>query len=108
MRGEGGKSIQSARRLSPVFRIGTPPTASPAGECVPPPLVPGWTDTLARGRGGGGSQFGAGDRHCGILGIQYMFCVVCKHRDKITWRDIHRVLYGVLHTAPTRRFLENI
>ncbi len=42
------------------------PTPSPAGECVPPPLVPAEGHTCLRERG---SQFGQGDRHCGTLGI---------------------------------------
>jgi hypothetical protein len=39
----------------------------------PPPLVPG--DTFAWGRGGGVSQSGRGDRHCGTLGI-YVLCTL--------------------------------
>jgi hypothetical protein len=40
----------------------------------PLPFVGGGLEgTLACGRGGGGSQFRRGDRHCGILGI-YVFC----------------------------------
>ncbi len=47
-------------------RLNWDPTPSPAGECDPLPFAPG----EERGRGGGGgSQFGRGDRHCGTLGI---------------------------------------
>ncbi len=35
----------------------------------------GGTHSLA-GDGVGGSQFGRGDRHCGTLGIYFMYCVV--------------------------------
>jgi hypothetical protein len=48
-----------------------PPTPSPAGECVP--LFGSGGDTLACGKGGGGSQFGRGDRHYGTLSI-YVLC----------------------------------
>ncbi len=45
--------------VRPIWR----PLSSPPQACVaPPPLVPGG-DTLACGRGGGGSQFGRRDRH---------------------------------------------
>ncbi len=47
-----------------------------AGECMCSPFLlfgGGGEGTLACGRGGGGSQFRGGDRHCGILGI-YVFC----------------------------------
>ncbi len=33
-------------------------------------------DTFACGRGGGGSQFGRGDRHCGTLGIYVRYFVM--------------------------------
>ncbi len=51
------------------------PTPSHAGECVPPPPPPPapGVSTLAWGRGGGGSQFQRGDRHCGTLGV-YVLC----------------------------------
>ncbi len=39
------------------------------------PLFGGGGYTLARGRGGGGSQFGRGDRHCGTLGIYVQYFV---------------------------------
>jgi hypothetical protein len=38
-------------------------------EFCPPPLVPRG-DILARGRGGGGSQFGRRDRHSGIIPLR--------------------------------------
>jgi hypothetical protein len=60
------------KAFSPVVRIGTPPTPSPAGECVPTIWFRG-RDTLACGRGGGGTHFGRGDIHCGTLGT-YVLC----------------------------------
>jgi hypothetical protein len=53
--------------------LGSPPTPSPSGKCVPPLIPEGKGDTLACGRGGGGSQLGRGDRHCGTLGT-YVLC----------------------------------
>jgi hypothetical protein len=44
---------QSTRPFLQSLELG-PPAPSPAGECVPSPLVPGGGDTLACGRGGGG------------------------------------------------------
>jgi hypothetical protein len=38
-----------------------PPAPSPASECCRLPLVPKGGDTLACGKGGGGSQFGRRD-----------------------------------------------
>jgi hypothetical protein len=40
--------------------------------CTPPPPQFQWEGTLACGRGGGGSQFQRGDRHCGTLGIHVL------------------------------------
>ncbi len=54
--------------FSPVVRIGNPPPPHPQARLSPP-----GQDTLACGRGGGGSQFRRGDRHCGTLGI-YVLC----------------------------------
>ncbi len=51
---------------SPAVRIGTPHPLCMCSE---------GEDTLACGRGGGGSQFGRGDRHCGTLGIYCMYFV---------------------------------
>ncbi len=45
-------------------------TPSPEGECVP--LWFRGAEILACGRGGGGSQFGRGDRHRGTLGINIL------------------------------------
>jgi hypothetical protein len=42
---------------------------SPPLGCPPPPPLGSKGDTLAMGRGGGGSQFGRRDRHSGTLGI---------------------------------------
>jgi hypothetical protein len=57
-----------------------PPTPSPAGVCVPP-LVPGrnstMRNTLACGKGGGGSQFGRGNRHHSTLGKRFIVYVLC-------------------------------
>jgi hypothetical protein len=52
-----------------------PPTLSPPSETVVLPFGSGKGNALAFGRGGGGSQCGRGDRHCGTLGI-YVLCVV--------------------------------
>jgi hypothetical protein len=53
----------------PVVRFGTPPLpCTQASVYLPLPLVPGGGGHN-RSRGGGGSQFGRGDRHCGTLGI---------------------------------------
>jgi hypothetical protein len=50
------------------------PTLHPQAS-VSPPLWLRAGDTLADGRGCGGSQFGRGDRHCGTLGIYvYVLC----------------------------------
>ncbi len=38
-----------------------------------------WGDTLTRGKGAGGSQFGRGDRHCGTLNTN-MYLVVYPHQ----------------------------
>ncbi len=53
-----------------VVRIGSP-APSPASECYPTPLGTGAGDTLACGRGSGGSQFGRRNRHSGTLGSRY-------------------------------------
>ncbi len=49
-------------------------------------------DTLACGRGGRcGSEIGRGDRHCGTLGIQYMYGTSwCTYsiRDKPSWKFV--------------------
>jgi hypothetical protein len=68
------RSLTAIRRVdrvlsfSPDVRIGTPPTPSSTGECVP---LFGWGGgyTFACGRGGGGSQFRRGDRQCDTLGM---------------------------------------
>ncbi len=51
------------------------PTLHPQAS-VSPPLWLRAGDTLADGRGCGGSQFGRGDRHCGTLGIYVLYYVV--------------------------------
>jgi hypothetical protein len=48
--------------VSGVFQSRDPPTPSPPGECLPPPLVRG-EDTLARGRGGWGVTILEDARH---------------------------------------------
>ncbi len=56
------------------------PNPSPAGECAPPPLVPGGVaHSLAR-EGVGESQFRRGDTHvhCGTL-YMYVHCAVIYH-----------------------------
>ncbi len=50
-----------------------PPLPHLQPRVPPPPFGSGGRDTLACGRGVGGSQLGQWDRHCGTLGI----CVLC-------------------------------
>ncbi len=57
---------QSAKLFLQSSRKWDSPTPSPAGECALPFLV-GGGGTLARGRGGGGSQIRRGDTHCDTL-----------------------------------------
>ncbi len=57
--------------FSPVVRIGTPPTPSPAGECAPSLWFRG-AHSLA-GEGVGVSQFRRRDIHWGTLNI-YVLC----------------------------------
>jgi hypothetical protein len=64
----GPQSRQSARLFLQSSEL-RPPTPSPAGSVYPPPPFSSEGDTLACRRGGGGSHFGGGDRHCGALGI---------------------------------------
>jgi hypothetical protein len=64
--------------FSPVVRIGTPAPSPVTCRRVSPLLVAGWGwvhYTLACGRGGGESQFGQGDRHCGTVAIN--ICTLC-------------------------------
>ncbi len=83
--------VQSARLFLPTSELG-PPILLPPGECVPSPLWFRGGDTLAcgRGGGGGGSQFGRGDRLVhGALGTVYLYFVVhplCHmHIDRFTF-----------------------
>ncbi len=68
------QSRQSAKLFSS-RRNWDSPNPSSAGECAPPPLVPGGgAHSLAR-KGVGESQFRRGDIHCGTLYI-YVLCGV--------------------------------
>jgi hypothetical protein len=66
-----GDRVQSILSSRPNWDSPTPLHAS---ECVPPPFGSGG-GSLAGGKGWG-SQFERGDRHCGPLGILYMFFVL--------------------------------
>ncbi len=66
-------SRQSARIFLQSSELG-PPTPSPVGECLPPFGSQG-APALTCGKGGGGSQFGREDRHCGAL-QKYMYFVM--------------------------------
>ncbi len=57
--------------MSGVFRNIDPPTPTPPGECVPPPLVRG-EDTLAGWRGGWGVNSSEDARHCSELYTVYV------------------------------------
>ncbi len=62
------QSRQSARLFLQSSELG-PPHPSPRRRVCYPSFGSGGRDTLACGRGGGGSQLGRGDRHCGSLGV---------------------------------------
>ncbi len=64
------QSRQSARLFLQSSELG------PADKCAP--RFRGGGDTLACGKGGGGSQFGRGDRHYGTLGIYVLCAPSCK------------------------------
>ncbi len=78
-----GTLALAARRYNPQSRQSETVFSSSRPNCDPPPPPPiphlqasvfpppcfRGRDKLACGRGGGGSHFGQGDRHCGTLGI---------------------------------------
>ncbi len=86
------------------------PHPSPAWECCSPPRVQGG-DTLACGRGGGGSQSGRGDRHCSTLGINVFFNFVVYYNPSTTHTFIpqqhtHSSLNNThLHPSTTHTFI---
>jgi hypothetical protein len=60
--------------MAGVFQNIDPPSPSPPGEYVPPPLVWG-EDTLARGRGGGRVNILEDVRHSSVLYVCKYFVV---------------------------------
>jgi hypothetical protein len=64
------QSRQIARHFLQSYELGPPHPLTSRRMCPP---FGSAGDTLACGRGDGGSQFGRGDRHCGTLGI----CTLC-------------------------------
>ncbi len=78
-------SISDKHRVDRMIgvRIGTPPHPLTRRRVCPPLRNQMVGDTLACRWGGGESQIGRGDRHCGTLGTIYVLCGDEK-RNKVT------------------------
>ncbi len=68
------QSRQSAKHFLQSSELGLPQPLTSRRVCTSPPFGSGG-NTLARGRGHGGSQFGRGDRNCGTLNIDVFCCL---------------------------------